>query len=176
MSRQLLNADEEFAALLRSVWRSSWRWECQGEYAVDLPEVERWRAGLPIVETDEDRAWLTHLRRLREVGIPFQRVRMLTEPLTDYLAWMVQAIGPNVAAGEDVRWLQERDARMLGLPSDDFYILDDERVATLRFTDGKVLTGVEVDDDPAVLEQHRAWRRVAWTAATAHAELRIAGQ
>jgi hypothetical protein len=38
---------------------------------------------------------------------------MLPEPLTDYLVWVRQAIGRNVAAGEDVRWLQEADARVL---------------------------------------------------------------
>ncbi|WP_432845954.1 DUF6879 family protein [Amycolatopsis sp. CA-161197] len=170
MTRRLLNADDEFAALLQSVRRSSWRWECQGEYAVDLPEVERWRAGLPAEETEDDRAWLAHLRRLRADGIPFQRVRMFTEPLNDYLAWMREAIGPNVAAGEDVRWLAESTARAHGLPGYDFYLLDDERVAILEFTDAKVLTGVLVDDDPAVLDEHRAWRATAWPIAIPHAE------
>lgn len=170
MTRVHLNPDDEFAALLRSVRRSSWRWECQGEYAVDLPEVERWRAGLPAVETEDDREWLAHLARLRADGIPFQRVRMFTEPLNDYLSWMRQAIGPNVAAGEDVRWLPESAARARGLPSYDFYLLDDERVAILRFTDSKELTGVVVDDDPAVLAEHRAWRDTAWQMAIPHAE------
>ncbi len=168
MSRHL-NADDEFAALLRSVRRSSWRWECQAEYAVDLPEVERWRAGLPAVETDDDRAWLDHLRRLRADGIPFQRVRMFTEPLNDYLAWMRQAIGPNVAAGEDVRWLPESTARSRGLPSYDFYLLDDELVAILQFTDAKHLTGVEVNDAPDFVAAHRQWRDTAWPLAIPHA-------
>ncbi|MET7991424.1 DUF6879 family protein [Amycolatopsis sp. NPDC005232] len=168
MTRRRLNAGDEFAALLRSVRRSSWRWECQGEYAVDLPEVERWRAGLPAEETDDDRAWLAHLRRLRDDGIPFRRVRMFAEPLNDYLAWMRQAIGPNVAAGEDVRWLPESAA--YGLPDYDFYLLDDERVAIFQFTDAKELTGVVVDDDLAVLALHRAWRDTAWPLAIPHAE------
>jgi uncharacterized protein DUF6879 len=167
--RQQLNPDDEFSALLRSVRRSSWRWECQGEYAVDLPEVERWRAGLPAEETDDDRAWLAHLARLRADGIPFQRVRVFTEPLNDYLTWMREAIGPNVAAGEDVRWLPEATAQARGLPGYDFYLIDDERVAILQFAE-KELTGVMVDDDPAVLAEHRTWRDTAWPLAVPHAE------
>ncbi len=170
MTRQRLNPGDEFAALLRSVRRSSWRWECQGEYAVDLPEVERWLVGERAVETDDDRAWLAHLARLRADGIPFQRVRVYPDPINDYLAWMRQAVGPNVAAGEDVRWLPEETARDLGLPSYDFYLLDDERVAVLQFTDEKELAGVVVDDAPAVLAEHQAWRDTAWPIATPHAE------
>ncbi|WP_116206203.1 DUF6879 family protein [Amycolatopsis circi] len=169
MTRRNLNPDDEFAALLRSVRRSSWRWECQGEYAVDRPEVERWLAGEPAIETDDDRAWLAHLARLRADGIPFQRVRVYPDPINDYLAWMRQAVGPNVAAGEDVRWLPEATAHEHGLPGYDFYLLDDERVAVLQFED-KELAGVVVDDDPAVLAEHRAWRDTAWPIATPHAE------
>ncbi|SDY12789.1 hypothetical protein SAMN05421504_104596 [Amycolatopsis xylanica] len=171
--RRSLNAGTDFSALLKSVRRSSWRWECQREYAVDLPEVERWRKGLSVLETEEDRAWLAHLGVLKAAGIPFERVRMLTEPLTDYLAWMLQAIGPNVAAGEDVRWLKESTARELGMPHHDFYLLDETSVAELRFTEENVLTAVVVDDDTAVVAEHQRWRRAAWSAAIPHAELRI---
>ncbi|HWD05580.1 MAG TPA: hypothetical protein VG674_24340 [Amycolatopsis sp.] len=169
MTRRHLNPGDEFAELLRSVRRSSWRWECQGECAIDLPEVQRWLAGRPTRQTDDDRAWLTHLARLRADGIPFQRVRVFTEPLNDYLAWMRQAIGPNVAAGEDVRWLPEATARDRGLPGYDFYLLDDEQVAILQFTDDKELTGVVVDDDPAALAEHRRCRDTAWPIAIPHA-------
>ncbi|GAA1030822.1 MULTISPECIES: DUF6879 family protein [Amycolatopsis] len=170
MTRHHLNPHDEFAALLRSVRRSSWRWECQSEYAVDRPEVDRWLAGQPAEETDDDRAWLAHLARLREAGIPFQRVRVYPDPLNDYAAWMRQAIGPNVAAGEDVRWLPEATAAELELPGYDFYLLDNERVAILEFTDDKELAGVVVDDDPDVLDEHRLLRDTAWPVATPHAE------
>ncbi len=31
--------------LLRSFTASAWRWECQGEYAVDAAALQRWREG-----------------------------------------------------------------------------------------------------------------------------------
>lgn len=37
----------ELQDLLDSIQVSSWRWERQPYYAVDLPEVERWRRGEP---------------------------------------------------------------------------------------------------------------------------------
>jgi hypothetical protein len=137
-----------------------------------MPEVERWRDGQPVVETEDDRAWLRYLASLRENAIPFQRVRVLTEPLTEYLRWMFQAIGSNVAAGEDVRWLPDHVAHDLRLPDYDFYIIDDQRVAVLRFSVEKELLGIEVDDDPYHLVEHQAWRDVAWPLAIPHANYR----
>jgi hypothetical protein len=170
VTRQRFNAGEEFAALFQQVRRSSWRWECQGWYAVDMPEVAAWLRGEPVVETDDDRAWLGYIRSLNAAGIPFERVRMLTDPLTDYLRWMLATTSRNVSAGEDIRWVEQHRIEGLDLPAYDFYVFDDERVAILRFDDAKELTAVDVDDDPAVVAQHRCWRDIVWPLATPHAE------
>jgi uncharacterized protein DUF6879 len=54
-----------------------------------MPDVERWLRGEPAIETDDDRAWVDYVRGQHAAGVPFRRVRMLTEPLTDYLRWML---------------------------------------------------------------------------------------
>ncbi|WP_435583444.1 DUF6879 family protein [Amycolatopsis thermoflava] len=172
MSRRTLNAAEDFAALFQTVRRSSWRWECQGWYAVDMPDVERWLRGEPAVETDEDRAWVDYIAGLRAVGVPFARVRMLTDPLTDYLRWMLATTDRNVDAGEDIRWVEQRDVAGLGLPDYDFYVFDDDRVVVLRFDDGKQLVAVELDDDPGVVRQHQQWRDRVWPLAIPHTDYR----
>lgn len=110
---------------------------------MDGDDLHRWLAGKPAIETDDDRAWLGYIGRLRAAGISFQRVRMLTDPLTDCLRWMLDTTDRNVDAGEDVRWIEQRHARELGMPGHDFYILDDGRVLTLRFDDTAVLTALE---------------------------------
>lgn len=176
MTRQHLNADEDFAALFTTVRRSSWRWECQGYYAVDAAEVDAWLAGEPSSSSFEDEAWLDYIRGLRDRGIPFQRLRMLTNPVTDYLRWMLTAIDRNVEAGEDVRWIHEAAALDLGAaPAYDYYLFDDgtphARVAIFEFDDDKHLLGVTVDDDPAVVAEHRRWRDKVWPHATPHAEM-----
>lgn len=170
MSRQRLNADEDFAALFHTVRRSSWRWECQGWYAVDMPEVQRWRQGLPSEETDDDRAWVDYIRNLKATGIPFQRVRMLTEPVTEYLQWMLATTDRNANAGEDIRWIKQNRTTNMGLPDYDFYIFDDNRVAILRFNIMKELTEVEVDDNLDAVRQHQAWRDLVWPMAIPHVD------
>lgn len=170
MTRRLVGPNEGLAALFDTVTRSSWRWECQGHYEVDRVALERWRRGEPEVEDEADRAWVAYIRRLAAGGIPFERVRMLTEPPTDYLRWMLDTTDRNVDAGEDIRWIDESRARELEMPTYDFYIFDDDRLAILRFDTNRVLTGVEVIDGDDVVNHHRQLRDRVWPHATPHAE------
>lgn len=167
--RKLINADTEFTALFSTVTRSSWRWECQGDYTVDHEKVQRWRSGETQQENERD-DWVVYIRGLRQAGIPFERVRTLTEPLTDYLVWMLAITNWNVDAGEDIRWIKESRARELDMIDYDFYLLDDNRVVIMHFDDDKVLTGAEVVDDEDVVAEHRAWRDTVWPHAVRHRE------
>lgn len=161
---------DHFGDLFATVERSSWRWECQGHYAVDEDEVDQWRAGTAVRGNADDMAWRAYIQGLRQRGIPFERVRMLTEPLTDYLRWMLATTQWNVDSGEDIRWLSQSAATELGLPSYDFYLLDDNRVAIFLFTEAKDLLGVDVDDDADVVDRHRAWQTAAWKHAVPHGD------
>lgn len=164
----MTTAVEQLAALFPTITSRSWRWECQGEYEVDAAKLDRWRRGEPFQETQASLDWQSYVRGLRERGIPFERVRMLTEPLTEYLEWMLGMTYRNIAAGEDIRWVPEHTARELAMPTYDFYLLDDERVAIMRFDSDKVLTGVELVDDPDTVAQHRAYRDAVWPLAIRH--------
>lgn len=150
--------------------RSAWRWECQGVYASDLPAMRRDQAG-DSADSPHRTAWLDHIRAITTAGKTFARVRMLTEPLTDYLAWMIGRTQANVDAGEDIRWLPEAQARELNMPDYDFYLLDDARVAIMRFDTAKVLTDIEVVTDEHTIAQHRSYRDLAWPLAVRHADL-----
>lgn len=101
----------------------------------------------------------------------FERVRMFTEALDDHLRWVItQTTHLNVEAGEDIRRGQPADAAAVGMPSYDFYLCNDARVAIMRFDDAKALTGLELVDDPNVVAQHRAYRDAIWPRAVRHAE------
>ncbi|MQA08434.1 MAG: hypothetical protein GEU98_07745 [Pseudonocardiaceae bacterium] len=164
-----MDPSDRLTELLHSFQRSSWRWECQGHYAVDEAKLQRWRAGLPRDE-EARRPWLGFIHGLRVAGATFERVRMLTEPLTEYLRWMLEGTQHNVEAGEDIRWIQQSMARDLGMPAYDFYLFDDQRVAIMRFDDDKLLTDLEVTDDPTSVERHRAYRDAIWPQAVRHAD------
>lgn len=154
--------------LFRSFDRSAWRWECQGEYAVDVRALERWRAGLPD-DPGRKGPWLEYVRDVTGRGLRFERVRMLTEPLTEYLRWMLTQTRSNVEAGEDIRWLTQSAVPAM-MPAYDFYLLDDERVAIMGFGEDKLLVDLEVTDEPEIVERHRSYRDAVWPLAIKHTD------
>ncbi|HEX3784332.1 MAG TPA: hypothetical protein VHX38_32135 [Pseudonocardiaceae bacterium] len=173
MTRRYLDPDADFDEIFAAVRSSSWRWECQGHYAVDEAELREWQTGLVHEEDDSDRAWYAYIHDLGERGIPFERVRMLTEPLTNYLRWMLATTHHNITAGEDIRWIGQHVAAELGMPDYDFYLFDDDRVLILHFDDRKTLVGQELVDDPVIVERHRQWRALVWARAIRHADQNI---
>jgi hypothetical protein len=155
---------EGFADLFRRFTRSAWRWEAQGTYRQpdEVDPWQRWREGVPVsADLDWLAPWLDDVREAARAGRRFERVRMLTEPLTEYLRWQMEVTPANVEAGEDIRVLPESEARSLDLPQDDFWLFDDERVAVLHFgpTD---LRGAEIITDPDTVARYRSWRDLAW--------------
>lgn len=159
----------EFAELLRSFERSAWRWECQGTYREpdEREPLQAWRDGHP--DYSFMQPWLSQIREQRAAGKTFERVRMLTEPLTEYLRWLIGFTDLNVEAGEDIRWIAEGYARPLGAPEHDFYLFDDRVVGILHFDDNGV-AGVEVTDEPGTVAEHRRWRNRIWPVAVPHAQ------
>lgn len=159
-------ATNQLGDLIDGMSHGSWRWECQGEYQSDQDKLERWRRGEPFRETQASLAWQARVRALRGRGISVERVRMLTEPLTEYLEWMLSVTYRNVDAGEDIRWITEHEARSLAMPAYDFYLIDDQHLAIMRFNGAKVLTNLT--DDPDVVAEHRAYRDAVWPLAIPH--------
>lgn len=155
----------EFGELFATFRQSAWRWESQGTYREPYESVAlaRFLRGEEL-DTSYLQGWLDDVRAATRAGRRFERVRLLTEPLTDYLRFELAVTLANVAAGEDIRVLPPDAGALLGLPDHDFWIFDDREVATLKFgPDG--LLGAEIDDDPATLARHRQWRDLAWSEA-----------
>lgn len=169
MSTTRVGRGEPFAALFDTWHTAAWRWECQGEYHEpdEQEPFARWRRG----EGDHAwiRPWTDRVRAWRRTGKTFGRVRMLTEPLTEYLRWMLDVTPTNIEAGEDIRWIEEGRARELGAPRYDFYLLDD-RVVILQF-DERGVSGADLIDDADVVRQHQAWRDLVWPLAIPHHDL-----
>jgi hypothetical protein len=167
--KQWVGSGAEFFQLCTTYQCSSWRWECQGTYHEpnEREPLQRWREG----STDLSfmNGWIATVQRLRAEGKTFDRVRMLTEPPTEYLRWMLSLTQLNVDAGEDIRWIPESRARELSMPTYDFYLFDDARVAIMHFNENGV-SGAEVTDDPDVLAAHQVYRDLVWPIAIPHKE------
>lgn len=161
--------------LLDTFGRSAWRLECQGTY--DEPEerepLRQFLAGEP-----DDLAWYMDwpewVREVRASGRTIGRVRVLTDPLTDYLRWEIGVLTPPaVEAGEDIRVLPAAVWPGLQLPSTDFWLFDDSTAAVLHFGDQGV-SGVELITG-AEIESYRERQRRATAAAVSFNQWRAGG-
>lgn len=152
----------EFNQLFTSFTHSAWRWECQTEYR-EPHEATAFRQFLAGEEPDMSftTEWLANVRRATTEGRQFQRVRALTDPLTDYLRFEMAAAPANAEAGEDIRVLTADDTRRLGLPEHDFWLFDDAVVAIMHF-DEQGMIAAELVEDEDVVARHRKWRDIAW--------------
>lgn len=141
--------------------RSAWKLETQFDYTADEPdEMRRWLAG-ELNELSWMQGWIDTIRRFTAAGKRFERVRVQSEPLTDYLRFQREITPLNIEAGEDIRLMSAEAARALRLPTYDFWVIDDERVAIVH-RDATGTLGGEVVTDTGSVVQHKEWRQLAW--------------
>lgn len=142
---------------------TAFRLETRERYVDDEEQgpLRRFLAGEP-PDDEWFMDWYDAVVRFAEAGKRMERVRVVSEPPSEYTRFGIDlARLLNVPAGEDIRYLPRRRAEALGLPDEDFWLLDSSRVLTLRF-DGDVLLGAELITDPAAVVQRAGWRDAAW--------------
>lgn len=110
------------------------------------------------------------MKRNNEAGKTLRRLRIVSEPVTDYIRFEWLDAAQLVRAGEDVRWLPRRKASTLLLPGNDFWMFDREILAFTHFSgDGHVLDR-EVTTNPDIVEACAAAFEKAWEIAIPHNE------
>jgi hypothetical protein len=110
------------------------------------------------------------MKRNIEAGKTMRRLRIVSEPVTDYIRFEWLDAAQLVRAGEDVRWLPRRRTSKLLLPGNDFWMFDRQTVAFTHFSgDGHVLD-YEMTTDPDVVETCSAAFENAWKIAIPHHE------
>ncbi|MFH8476557.1 DUF6879 family protein [Streptomyces sp. NPDC018000] len=109
-------------------------------------------------------------------GVVMRRLRVVSEPLSDYVRYECNGTFTNVAAGEDVRWLPRSRARDLLLPALDGWVMDEETVILHHFSGEGRWTGpgMEVVHDPVLAGRYVSAYEAAWEQAIPHAEYRPA--
>jgi hypothetical protein len=169
--RELLKGPS-FFELFTSFERTARRLETRDRY--DIPgereSFQRFLAGEPD-DPDElilrDR-WLSNLRTATAAGKRFERVRVVPEPLTDYLRFEVRGTRYNVDFGEDVRYVHRNQANALGLPAHDFWVFDSSRLVLMYFTADNRHLGSELITEPEMVQRHERWLDLAFEHATPH--------
>lgn len=106
--------------------------------------------------------WLDMIRAATAEGRQFARVRVVTEPLTDYSRFGVWCSQFTNGAGEDIRYLKRDKAEAKGLPDYDYWLFDSHMLVRMNFDDNDAFLGAEVIEDPVVVVAHNYWRDTAW--------------
>lgn len=153
----------EFAELFRRFEHTAFRLEPRARYNVSS-EIEAYRRFLrgedPGLDWIED--WLRTIRTQTRLGKRVERVRVIDDPPSDYVRFMLWLHPYNIEAGEDIRYLERATAARAGLPDYDYWLFDSRLVAKFEFTPDDQPIGVYLTDDPAEAVRHGYWRDVAW--------------
>ena len=162
--------EAEFGYLLRTFERYAFRFETQPAYALDYEQADfdRFLAGNPIPPPEVGwwQPWFSQIRNQTRAGRLISRVRVLAEPPTDYQRWGLWAAPWHEDAGEHMTYLTRRKADDLGLPRDDWWLLDDERVIAMGFDAEGHVTGKTLITDPELIARYLRWRDLAVRNAT----------
>ncbi|MBF6175249.1 DUF6879 family protein [Nocardia blacklockiae] len=121
-------------------------------------------------DTTWQQNWLDLVQEITAAGKLLQRVRVVTEPHTDYTRWALSVSPRNIAAGEEIGWLPRYSMPTSYLASDDCWLFDDHLCAFSVFTRNGEGAGFSVTTDPVIATHLRTVRDRAWPAAVAHAE------
>jgi len=171
--------EAEFDRLLATFERSAFRLETRDTYALgyERADFEAFLAGSPTPPPELDwwRPWLEQIANLTREGKRIGRVRIVADPPSDYQRWEMWAAGWHAQAGERIGYLRRSRAEQIGLPLvRDWWLLDDERLIIMKFTDGGELDGKSLITDPDIIAPYCTWRDLAVRNATAVEEIAVA--
>lgn len=149
--------------------REAFHLEMRDSYGtqVERPHLDKWERG----ESDDSewlKPWFDTVRNGTAAGKLFRRVRIISEPVTDYIRWEHMDAHLFVEAGEDIRWLPRRLVSPIAFPGNDFWLFDTETVIFSVFAgNGKVIAR-QLYTDPAVVHLCESAFSAAWELAIPH--------
>lgn len=156
---------EAWSRYFRDFQRSAFRLELHPVYTMagEADELRRFLDG-EVPPPDYRYGWLDTMTAARAAGKTVQRVRVLRQPLSDYIRYeFAWGFAYNVPAGEDIRVLDLTDQTGPDLPDHDFWLFDDVTVVKLLYRPDGTQIGRELIADPD-LDAYRRWRQEAWRA------------
>jgi hypothetical protein len=159
--------------LLSTCTSSAVHLEMRDAYMQDDPAFLSWKAGRRLDAEDRRswwRPWLDAVAAATARGVEIRRARIVSEPVTEYIAYEYDITWTNVAAGETVRWLPRRQAATLLVPGCDFWLFDGSTVVFNHFTgDGQSDHPNMVEEkDTAVAERCATAFEAVWERAVDH--------
>ncbi len=147
---------DEFDRLFTKFEHVTWRLETRRRYASDeaTETYAQFTRGEPVNWEGADSEWCAERREQVALGKRFERVRIVDDPATTGQLYLLDNARRNSALGEDIRILRRSDAERLGLPLEDFWILDSQMVALLNFDEADNFVDVELITEPAAVNRY----------------------
>ena len=115
-------------------------------------------------------SWCALVRKAVARGVEFRRLRIVSEPLTDYVRWEHALTTANLAAGEHVRWLPRSQCMDLLVVPIDFWIFDSRLVRFGLFSGDGGVVGHEVREEPGISKLVADSFEHAWARGIPHSD------
>jgi hypothetical protein len=165
-----------FEGLVAAAQHSVARLEMREIYDRSDPAYQRWCAGSRVeseILVDGFGWWRDLVTSALARGVQWRRLRVVPEPLTEYLRWEHHLAGHvNVGVGEELRWLSARNASDLLLPVNDLWCFDRRTVQFQHFSpqgdENVEFDRDEVTGDLEVVERVMSAFEHAWERAVPH--------
>lgn len=171
---RLITGDErrEFFTSFR---REALHLEMRDSYGtqVEKPHLRKWEDDEPD-DIEWLKPWFDTVRRGTEAGKVFRRIRIISEPITDYIRWEHMDAHLFVEAGEDIRWLPRRLVSAIAFPGNDFWLFDAETVIFSVFAGNGDVVERQLYTDPAVVQLCQSAFTAAWELAIPHRDYKPA--
>lgn len=159
---------QEFDANFDAFQVSAFRLETLSAYSDEIEDAELalFLAGKPLPErSTRTEPWLKRVADTSAAGKRWQRVHVVSHPLTGYLRFELVGYDANAEAGEDVR-IASRDAYPeLAALREDFWLFDAETpepfALLMRYDTTGRLTGYERTTRPDIISRCRDERDLA---------------
>jgi hypothetical protein len=167
---------EEFLDLFRRMRHSAYRLELRDRYNVTA-ETDRWNAfqssdwaRLDELNRVQRAPWMRLIGEATSRGKTVERVRVVSEPPTDYIRFELRLNAGNAEVGEDIRYLPRQETVGMELPGEDYWLFDSEAAVVLRFDEDDVMTGMELVDAPSTIDRYCMGRVTAWRYAVPYSQ------
>ncbi|MGW2698021.1 DUF6879 family protein [Streptomyces sp. NPDC001296] len=167
-----------FGELLAGCAHSAVHLEMRDVYAVgdEADDFNTWlRTGQPNADPSSEHwaSWVDLVSEAVARGVVVRRVRIVSEPVSDYIRYEHSGTTVNLYAGEQVRWLPRRHASDIALPGNDFWLFDDQLIRWGYFSGDGASAGHEMSDDSAAAKLCAQAFEAVWERGIPHDQYEI---
>ncbi|MGQ0775695.1 MAG: DUF6879 family protein [Pseudonocardiales bacterium] len=144
--------------------------ELRDNYAVDRTLFAAWQAGDSDAVARAAQASRDKVAARVAAGMSLRRVKVVSEPLSEYQRFAFDYSAHAVDAGEDIRWVPRRLVSTLLLPGNDCFVLDDELVIFNVLDGANNRAEQQLYRDAGVVKLCRDSFDAAWAVSIPHRE------